>query len=840
MKRSCFLVILAALFHFLFGPTARADGLSVQYKCAGTNPNENQIRAHFRIRNHTGLSVPLAELSIRYWYGLGDDKAQKYWCDWAKIGAANVTASFHKIRKPVRGADGYVEIGFTGGAGAIEAGSDSGEIQIRLAKDDWSNFDQSGDYSYDAAKTDFAETPRVTLYRNGKLIWGAEPGDDAAGLAAGPAGETPAKSSRIPWPPQGGVPTSKNEYLNRFFTLWGQLHDPAKGYFSPEGVPYHSVETLIIEAPDQGHETTSEAMSYWLWLEAAYGRATGDWKPLAAAWNILEEYAIPTHGDQPTNGAYNASRPATYAAEHDTPAGYPSSMDQSTPVGQDPLAAELRAAYGTADVYGMHWLLDVDNWYGYGRRGDGTGRPTFINTFQRGPKESVWKTVPHPSWDAFRFGGRNGFLDLFTRDANYARQWRYTNAPDADARAIQAMYWAHTWAEEQGKTGEVPTAKAARMGDYLRYAFFDKYFKRLGCRSPREPGASSYESAHYLLSWYYGWGGAADTSAAWAWRIGCSHVHFGYQNPMAAWVLSAKPAFKPLSQHGVRDWDASLKRQLEFYRWLQSAEGGIAGGATNSWKGRYEPPPADAPTFYGMAYDWQPVYHDPPSNDWFGMQAWSMERVAEYYCETGDERAKTLLDKWVAWAIAQTELTTSGGFAVPAKLEWKGQPDTWNPANPGRNTELHVAVLERNQDIGVAAALAKTLIFYSAGTKRWAKQDAVSLAMAREILDRMWNTCRDERGLSAPEPREDYKAIFEQEIPIPAGWSGRMANGDVIRNGVKFLDIRSKYKTDPDFAKVEEAHRSGKAPVFRYHRFWAECEAATAYALAAIIGGLDR
>ncbi|MCF2437397.1 hypothetical protein LV779_39075 [Streptomyces thinghirensis] len=29
----------------------------------------------------------------------------------------------------------------------------------------------------------------------------------------------------------------------------------------------------------------------------------------------------------------------------------------------------------------------------------------------------------------------------------------------------------------------------------------------------------------------------------------------------------------------------------------------IAGGATNSWAGRYATPPAGTPTFYGMYYD---------------------------------------------------------------------------------------------------------------------------------------------------------------------------------------------------------------------------------------------
>ena len=119
-------------------------------------------------------------------------------------------------------------------------------------------------------------------------------------------------------------------------------------------------------------------------------------------------------------------------------------------------------------------------------------------------------------------------------------------------------------------------------------------------------------------------------------------------------MLAQLPDFKPRSPNAARDWQQSLDRQLEFYRWLQSAEGGIAGGATNSWNGRYEQPPAGTPTFYGMAYDEAPVYHDPPSNEWFGFQAWSMDRVAQYYYVTGDARAKAVLDKWVGVGQAAT------------------------------------------------------------------------------------------------------------------------------------------------------------------------------------------
>jgi hypothetical protein len=115
----------------------------------------------------------------------------------------------------------------------------------------------------------------------------------------------------------------------------------------------------------------------------------------------------------------------------------------------------------------------------------------------------------------------------------------------------------------------------------------------------------------------------------------------------------------------------------EFYRWLQSAEGGIAGGATNSWGANYgseDPVPAGLPTFYGLSYDFQPVYHDPPSNEWFGFQAWSMERVAEYYLATTGNAAeasrnalaKAILDPWVTWAMSQTTVSATN-FLISSK-----------------------------------------------------------------------------------------------------------------------------------------------------------------------------
>ncbi|MFJ2607026.1 glycoside hydrolase family 48 protein [Streptomyces sp. NPDC087425] len=621
-------------------------------------------------------------------------------------------------------------------------------------------------------------------------------------------------------------------YDARFLDLYGKITNPANGYFSPEGIPYHSVETLIVEAPDQGHETTSEAYSYLLWLQAMYGKVTGDWSKFNGAWDLMEKYMIPTHADQPTNSFYTASKPATYAPELDTPNEYPAKLDPAVPVGSDPIAGELKSAYGTDDVYGMHWLQDVDNAYGYGNEpgkceaGPTATGPSYLNTFQRGAQESVWETVPQPTCDSFTYGGRNGYLDLFTGDSSYAKQWKYTDAPDADARAVQAAYWADVWAKGQGKGSDVSATvgKAAKMGDYLRYAMYDKYFKKIGsCVGPSTCAAGTGKDAsHYLMSWYYAWGGATDTSAGWAWRIGSSHVHGGYQNPLAAYALSSYADLKPKSSTGAADWGTSLTRQLEFYRWLQSNEGAIAGGATNSWAGRYATPPSGTSTFYGMYYDQQPVYHDPPSNQWFGFQAWSMERVAEYYQQTGNAAAKTVLDKWVDWALSKTTVNPDGSFRIPSTLQWSGQPDTWNASSPGANSGLHVTVADYTDDVGVAAAYAKTLTYYA---DRSGDADAKSTAKA--LLDGMWDHDQDALGIAVPETRADYNR-FDDTVYVPSGWTGTMPNGDAINSSSTFASLRSFYKSDPAWSKIESYLAGGAAPVFTYHRFWAEADIALA------------
>jgi hypothetical protein len=164
-------------------------------------------------------------------------------------------------------------------------------------------------------------------------------------------------------------------------------------------------------------------------------------------------------------------------------------------------------------------------------------------------------------------------------------------------------------------------------------------------------------------------------------------------------------------------------------------------------------------------------------------------------------------------------------------LSWSGQPDSWDGSGSApSNSGLTGKVISYGTDIGCTGSLANLLLYYSA-----ASGDVESRDIAKKLIDYAWDLYRDDIGFSSPEKRKDYKRFFDQELYVPSGFNGKMPNGDVIKPGIKFKDIRTNYKNDPDWARLEEAYENGEDPEFRYHRYWHQGDMAMAIGTMAVL-----
>ncbi|XID93951.1 X2-like carbohydrate binding domain-containing protein [Paenibacillaceae bacterium WGS1546] len=155
--------------------TPQAPGsLKVQMYNGSTSATLNTINPRFKLVNTGSSAIPLSDVKIRYYYTIDGEKSQSFWCDWSHIGSANVTGTFVKMAAPATGADYYAEIGFTSAAGSLAAGQ-SIEVQTRIAKNDWTNYTQTGDYSFHPTANQYVDWTNVTAYVSGSLQWGTEP-----------------------------------------------------------------------------------------------------------------------------------------------------------------------------------------------------------------------------------------------------------------------------------------------------------------------------------------------------------------------------------------------------------------------------------------------------------------------------------------------------------------------------------------------------------------------------------------------------------------------------------------------------------------------------------------
>ncbi|WP_170061193.1 cellulose binding domain-containing protein [Spirosoma aerolatum] len=150
--------------------------LSVSYRDGDNNlPSNNVIRPYLKLNNEGNTAVSYSDITIRYWLTVEDfSPLTNLSVYWAQLGTSKVRMRYVALTQPRQGALGYVEYSFDASSGTLAAGSNSGEIQTGVGKQNWTNVSESDDYSF-APTAVYTKTDRITIYKNGVLVGGVEP-----------------------------------------------------------------------------------------------------------------------------------------------------------------------------------------------------------------------------------------------------------------------------------------------------------------------------------------------------------------------------------------------------------------------------------------------------------------------------------------------------------------------------------------------------------------------------------------------------------------------------------------------------------------------------------------
>ena len=137
---------------------ASDNKLELKMNTSNTNSTANSIALQYTLKNTSSEAVDLAGVKINYYYSSDEDKKQNFVCDYS---GGMVGGSYKGLTQCIQGTvaktgledptkSDCIGVGFSSDAGSLLPGEEI-QIQIRVYRDDWSNYDQSNDYSFNDA-----------------------------------------------------------------------------------------------------------------------------------------------------------------------------------------------------------------------------------------------------------------------------------------------------------------------------------------------------------------------------------------------------------------------------------------------------------------------------------------------------------------------------------------------------------------------------------------------------------------------------------------------------------------------------------------------------------------
>ena len=170
-------------------PTLPPTDLRALYAAYNSAPVTPVLHPSVVIRNQGNTPVPLSEVRLRYYFtrdGSADLQASCTYIPYYPSGVlpdiipepqacgSSVIVETGALTTPTATADSYLELRFT--AGTLAANGYTVQYILSVNKADWSNFQQTNDYSYSAFGIyPLPEWDKITLTRQGAAVWGAAP-----------------------------------------------------------------------------------------------------------------------------------------------------------------------------------------------------------------------------------------------------------------------------------------------------------------------------------------------------------------------------------------------------------------------------------------------------------------------------------------------------------------------------------------------------------------------------------------------------------------------------------------------------------------------------------------
>lgn len=138
--------------------------VSVELSQQATQGNNNTISFTIKVKNTGSTGIDLSKLKIDYLFTKDGSQELAFWCDYADISGSSYMACTDTVSGSFGSASGNnADTKCSMTSSGVLAGGDTLQIQARITKSDWSNFDLGNDYS-----SGKAENIRVTY--NGKEL----------------------------------------------------------------------------------------------------------------------------------------------------------------------------------------------------------------------------------------------------------------------------------------------------------------------------------------------------------------------------------------------------------------------------------------------------------------------------------------------------------------------------------------------------------------------------------------------------------------------------------------------------------------------------------------------